>query len=244
MDHESRVQPGQNFRTCVIVPAFNEEGSVGRVVRDIQMSLPAAHIVVVDDGSTDGTPDEAKSAGAHVVSLPVNLGIGGAVQTGYRYASRAGFDLAIQIDGDGQHRANEVQTLVGPIVKGDADVVVGSRWLGKGDYSTSAYRRASMRFLAMLVSWRTGSTFTDTTSGFRACSSAAIALFAKQYPTDFPEVEAIVLAHRAGLRAIEVPVEMRYRDGGRSSIAGLRTAYYMLRVVVFLLVDRLNGRIV
>ena len=230
----------QSTRICVVIPAYNEGESVAGVVRQVRAVLPTADIVVVNDGSTDATEVQAQKAGAAVVTLPVNLGIGGAVQTGYRYALRNGSDIAVQVDGDDQHVPSEIERLVEPILSGRADMTIGSRWLGRGNYVASRGRRFGMRVLARLVRLRTGVAFTDTTSGFRAVGRAGIELFAKTYPTDFPEVESLVLASCNRLRIEEIPVSMKNRFYGRSSIAGLRSAYYMLRVSVALVVGTLN----
>jgi glycosyltransferase involved in cell wall biosynthesis len=221
----------------VIVPAYNEGATVASVVSSIRRALPGTHVVVVDDGSEDDTSARAAAAGASVMTLPVNLGIGGAMQAGYRYALRRGFDVAMQVDGDGQHDPAEAGRLLAPIVSGEADMVVGSRWLGRGDYEAPSSRRLGMRILARLVRWRTGAVFTDTTSGFRAVGPSGVALFAHSYPADFPEVESLVVAKDHGLRIQEVGVHMNDRSHGRSSIAGVRSAYYMLRVVTVLVVD-------
>ena len=225
---------------CVVVPAFNEERSIARVVLRVQQAVPAAHIVVVNDGSGDNTALYAHEAGATVVTLPVNLGIGGAVQVGYQYALRNGFKIAIQVDGDDQHDPSEIERLLDLISQDDADMTVGSRWLGRGDYLAPVSRRIGMRLLAKLVRWRVGGSFTDTTSGFRAVNRRGIELFAKLYPTDFPEVESLVLAKRHGLRLREVPVQMSPRSHGQSSIGGVRSVYYMVRVTVALLLGGLN----
>ena len=227
-------------RVCVVIPAYDEAGSVARVIQRAHSAIPEALVVVVNDGSRDETAVRALRAGATVITLPVNLGIGGAVQAGYLYALRHGFDIAIQVDGDDQHDPAEIERLLDPIRAGRAEMTVGSRWLGRGDYVAPAGRRFAMRFLATLVRWRTGASFTDTTSGFRAVGARGIALFARTYPTDFPEVESLVLASRNGLRVEEVPVRMTPRRHGRSSIAGLRSGYYMARVTVALLVGGLN----
>lgn len=230
----------RNPRICVVIPAYNESGSVARVIGRARSAMPEALVVVVNDGSKDDTAVRALRAGATVITLPVNLGIGGAVQAGYLYAMRHGFDIAIQVDGDDQHDPAEIDRLLDPIRTGQAEMTVGSRWLGRGDYVSPAGRRFAMRLLATLVGWRTGDTFTDTTSGFRAVGAQGIALFARTYPTDFPEVESLVLASRNGLRIAEVPVRMTPRSHGHSSIAGIRSAYYMARVTVALVVGSLN----
>ncbi len=230
----------RSTRICVVIPAFNEAGSVARVIERANRAIPEAHVVVVNDGSQDDTAARALRAGATVITLPVNLGIGGAVQAGYLYALRRGFDIAIQVDGDDQHDPAEIERLLAPIQSGQADMTIGSRWLGRGDYVAPPSRRVAMRMLATLVRWRTGHAFTDTTSGFRAVGTEGIALFARSYPTDFPEVESLVLASRNGLRLEEVPVRMTARSHGQSSIVGVRSAYYMARVTVALVVGGLN----
>ncbi len=227
-------------RICVVVPAFNEAASIARVISRLAVAVPDAHVVVVNDGSEDDTAARALGAGATVMTLPVNLGIGGAVQAGYRYALRHGFDVAVQVDGDDQHDPFEIERLIAPIRDGRAEMTVGSRWLGRGDYIAPWGRRLGMRLLARLVHWRTGGSFTDTTSGFRALGRDAIALFARSYPTDFPEVESLVLASRNGLRLEEVAVRMIPRTDGRSSISGIRSAYYLARVTAALAVGSLN----
>lgn len=215
---------------CVIIPAFNEQGSVSAVVREVRQHLPAATVIVIDDGSSDATASKAGTAGATVIRMPVNIGIGGAVQAGYMYALRRRFGVAVQVDGDGQHDPEEIVRLLAPLLSGEADLIVGSRWLGRGHYSGSRTRRVGMRLLAQFVHWKTGLVLTDPTSGFRAIGPSGLQLFTKNYPADFPEVEALVLAAKAGLRVMEVPVRMRPRLHGRSSIGGVKAAYYMLRV--------------
>ncbi len=170
--------------------------------------------------------------GARVITLPFNLGIGSAVQTGYMVALEGGYDIAIQVDGDGQHPAEEIDRLIAALTESDADIVVGSRFLGGGAYRAPFGRRIGIALFARLVSLITGVRMTDTTSGFRASGRRAISLFAEAYPHDYPEVEAVIVAHRAGLRLIEIPVTMRERQGGRSSITPLKSGYYMLKVIL------------
>ena len=239
--NRSEAVPGTaRPRICVVVPAFNEAASIARVVSGLALAVPDAHVVVVNDGSEDDTAARALGAGATVMTLPVNLGIGGAVQAGYRYALRHGYDVAVQVDGDDQHDPFEIERLIAPIRADRAEMTVGSRWLGRGEYVAPRGRRLGMRLLARLVHWRTGCAFTDTTSGFRALGRDAIALFARIYPTDFPEVESLVLASRNGLRLEEVAVRMIPRTDGRSSISGIRSAYYLARVTAALAVGSLN----
>ena len=233
-----------DLRECVIVPAFNEERSIASVVRAIRAALPSCHVLVVNDGSQDATATVARAAGATVLSLPVNLGIGGAVQSGFRYAKVHDFDIALQIDGDGQHDPSEAHLVLEPVRTGRVEMAIGSRWLGRGDYAAPAGRRSGMRMLAAVVRWRTGQVFTDTTSGFRAVGRRGIELFSAEYPTDFPEVEAIILAKKTGLTMEEVGVQMEQRTSGTSSIGGVRSLYYMARVMSILLVDSFgrNGK--
>jgi glycosyltransferase involved in cell wall biosynthesis len=200
---------------------------------------------VIDDGSEDETAQSAAAAGAVVVSLPFNLGIGGAVQTGFKYALEHGYDTVIRLDGDGQHDPQEIPQLLGPLDRGEADVVVGSRFAdGKGDYRPPFARRAGIRWFAQLVSLLTRQKLTDTTSGFQAVNARAIRLFAADYPHDYPEVEAAVMAVRHKLRIMEVPARMRGRETGVSSITTLRSFYYAIKVTLALLVGIFRRRVV
>jgi glycosyltransferase involved in cell wall biosynthesis len=223
---------GKPFPRCLaIVPAFQERDAIAQVIADIRREAPV-EIVVIDDGSGDGTAAEAVRAGARVITLPFNLGIGSAVQTGYMAAQEGDFDVAIQVDGDGQHPAAEIGRLVQGLTDSGADLAIGSRFLGERVYKAPWGRRLGIAVFARVVSAICRTKVTDTTSGFRAGNRRAIALFAAAYPHDYPEVEAVIIAHRAGLRIIEVPVQMRERQGGRSSITPVRSAYYMVKVLM------------
>jgi glycosyltransferase involved in cell wall biosynthesis len=224
------------LKRIAIVPALNEEATVGRVIDEIRVFDPGFDIVVVDDGSVDRTAGIASDRGAHVVRLPFNLGIGGAVQTGYRFAFEHGYDIAVQIDGDGQHDPSELPAILGPVLSGEADLCVGSRFIGAGAYRSSFTRRIGIQLFARVVSAIVGQKVTDTTSGFRAVNRKGIALFAADYPHDYPEVEATVMCVKHKLRLREVPVAMRERGGGSSSITALRSIYYMAKVLLALFV--------
>ncbi|HEY7196342.1 MAG TPA: glycosyltransferase family 2 protein [Gaiellaceae bacterium] len=227
-------------KRIAIVPALNEEATIGAVVDEIRSVDPSFEIVVVDDGSTDATVAVAAARGVSVVSLPFNLGIGGAVQTGFRYALEHGFDVAVQVDGDGQHDPSELPALLAPVLAGEADLVVGSRFAGRGRYRAPFFRRAGIRLFAWTASRLVGQPLTDTTSGFRAVNRHGILLFADEYPHDYPEVEAVVTLARSRLRVVEVPVTMRERAGGRSSIGRLAGPYYVVKVLVAVLVGLLR----
>jgi len=230
------------MKRIAIVPAFNEEGAIGQVIDELRAFDPDLAVVVVDDASQDSTRARAAGRGAHVVVLPFNLGIGGAVQTGFRYAAENGYDLAIRVDGDGQHDPAELGPLVEVVVSDQADICVGSRFAGADGYRSSPARRVGIRILARTVSWLTGQRVTDTTSGFQVLSRKAIELFAADYPHDYPEVEAALMLHKHRLRLAEVPVTMRERVAGRSSIRGLRSVYYMAKVMLAILIGALRRR--
>jgi glycosyltransferase involved in cell wall biosynthesis len=229
--------PLATVRRIAVLPAFNEERNIGRVLAELRAVDPGLEVVVVSDGSTDRTAEIAAEAGAYVLTLPFNLGIGGAVQTGFRYVYEEGYELAVRLDGDGQHDPMQLPAIVAPIVAGDADIVVGSRFLGAGAYRSSAARRVGIRILARVVSAIARQRLTDTTSGFQALNRRGIALYAADLPRDYPEVEGMVMAVRHRLRVREVPVTMREREHGRSSIGALASVYYMTKVLLAVFVD-------
>lgn len=230
-------------RVLVIVPAYNEFASLPHVIRDLHAGPVPAEIVVIDDGSRDQTAAVACQLGVPVVSLPYNLGIGGAVQTGFRYAVERSYEIAIQFDGDGQHLAGEIPALLQPILNETADVVVGSRFaLKQGEYRSSFARRAGSMLLAQLIHVLSGRHYTDVTSGFRAYNARALAVVAADYPQDFPEPESLLTLCRYDLRVCEVPVAMRARVGGTSSLNAWRAGYYMVKVGLALCVERLRTR--
>jgi glycosyltransferase involved in cell wall biosynthesis len=229
---EGGVRVTVSPRFLVIIPAYNEEADLGNTISSICKEAPWADIVVVDDGSKDATADIARDEGVVLLRLPYNLGIGGAVQTGYIYAFENGYDVAVQVDGDGQHDPAYIPVLVAPLEMGIADLVVGSRFIGPCMFRSGWARLAGIHWFARLVSLLIGQKVTDTTSGFRAANRALIAFFAHTYPQDYPEPETLIIAHRAGFRIQEVPVEMHARKGGQSSISPWRSAYYMIKVTI------------
>ena len=231
-------------RRIAIVPAYNEERNIARVVAELHEFDPELDVVVVSDGSTDRTADTAAAAGALVLRLPFNLGIGGAVQTGFRYAWERGYDLAVRCDGDGQHVPGELPKVVEPVVRGEADIAVGSRFASGAGYRSSASRRVGIRVLATVVSAIARQRVTDTTSGFQALNRRALELFAADYPHDYPEVEGMVMTIKHRLRLVEVPVQMREREHGRSSITALRSVYYMAKVLTALFIGLFRRNVV
>ena len=224
------------LRRIAIVPALNEERSIAGVIAEIRAADPEFDVIVIDDGSTDRTSAIAAESGAHVITLPFNLGIGGAVQTGYQYARDHDFELAVQVDGDGQHDPSEIGRLLEPILDGRADMVVGTRFAEGGGYRGTRLRRIGIHLFAAIVSLMVRARVTDTTSGFRAVNRKAIRLFAADYPHDYPEVEATVLLARHRLRMVEVPVQMRVRETGASSITAFQSVYYMVKVLLALFI--------
>ena len=228
-------------RVVAVVPAWNEAGAIGGVVDEIRAFDPVIDVVVVDDASTDDTVRVARAHGATVLALPFNVGIGGAVQTGFRYARDEGYEVALRLDGDGQHAAQELGKLLAPIKAGAADLVVGSRFVDPaGTYRPPFARRMGIRVFARLVSLLGGQKVTDTTSGFSALDRTAIELFATEYPHDYPEVESTLVALRSGLRLAQVQVDMRERQAGTSSITFVRSLYYIVKVTLALLVASLR----
>ncbi|EFM11183.1 glycosyl transferase family 2 [Paenibacillus curdlanolyticus YK9] len=229
------------MKTLIIIPAYNEEGSIAQVIRNIREHAPHVDVVVVNDGSKDRTEEVARAAGADVITMPFNVGIGGGMQTGYLYAFHNQYDVAVQMDADGQHRAEDLPRLLEQAKS--SDLVIGSRYVEQTAYRSSASRRIGMLFFSGLVSMVTGQRFTDTTSGFRAANRKVIALYASYYPADYPEVESIVYLKRRGCRIAEVPAEMRSREAGRSSITPIRSIYYMVKVTLSVLMSasRMRG---
>ena len=226
------------MKILAIVPSFNEEENIAGVIESIKRENPLVDVLVVNDGSNDTTGAVAQSSGlARVVNLPCNLGIGGAVQTGFIFAKREGYDIAFQFDGDGQHIASEIKKILDPVKNNYADVVIGSRFCGDGGgYRSSLSRRLGIKVFEIVNSLLIKQKITDNTSGFRAYNRRAIHFLARNYPMDYPEPEAVLILGRNGFRLREIPVLMRERKGGRSSISGTGSLYYMIKVLLALLV--------
>ena len=230
---------GGHARVLVIVPAFNESKALPALLSELRDACPAVDVVVIDDGSTDSTRESAASF-ARVISLPCNLGIGGAVQTGLQVALREGHDFAIQMDGDGQHPPHELPRLLAAAEETGSDILVGSRFLSSNGFKSTAIRRAGIRVFARMLSATCGVSITDPTSGFRVFSRRAIRLLADRYPEDYPEPETLLIAHRAGLKIGEIPVEMAERRAGKSSIAGSKPFIYMMKVPLAIFMNLLR----
>jgi len=213
----------------VVIPALNEQDSVADVVRDVSSALPGARCLVVDDGSTDRTAQRARAAGAEVLSLPYNLGVGGAMRAGFRFARARGYGVVIQVDADGQHDADALEELIAGL--GGADLVIGARFAGRGDYGVRGPRRWAMKILATVMSRVAQSPLTDVTSGFKAAGPRAIDLFADNFPAEYlgDTIEALVIAARADLIIRQVPVAMRERQGGTPSHHPVKAAVYLVR---------------
>jgi hypothetical protein len=238
--------PGEQAAVLVIVPAYNEAASIGRVIADLQEQQLPCDILVVNDGSTDATSQVARNAGrVQVIDLPKNLGIGGAVQTGFKYAARQNYQTAVQFDSDGQHLAGEVPKLLARLAAGGVDMVIGSRFLdGERGYRSTALRRLGILVFTGVNSLLIGQLVTDNTSGFRAYNRRAIEFLARHYPVDYPEPEAVILLGRNGFAITEVQTRMVGRQGGRSSIAGLRGGYYMVKVLLAIIMTALRKPVV
>lgn len=220
--------------TLIVMPAFNEEDSVAAVILEVQAALPGVACLVVDDGSMDRTSSVAAQAGALVATLPYNLGVGGAMRVGFKYALDHGFSNVVQIDSDGQHNPDSVPSLVAQLAH--ADLVIGARFAGTGDYKVRGPRKWAMNMLASILSRTTNATLTDTTSGFKASGPRAVALFARYYPAEYlgDTIEALVIAARAGCVISQVPVTMRERSGGIPSHDPFKAGLYLGRAVLAL----------
>lgn len=220
-----------------IIPAYNEEKNIYKVVRAIKDTNHEFEVIVVNDGSKDNTELEAERAGAKVLNLSSNLGIGGAVQTGYLYALYNNYDIAVQIDGDGQHSPKDLELLAKKLKENDLDMVIGSRFICKSNYKPSFFRKIGIKYFSKIVSFLCRSSYYDTTSDYRMIDKRGINLFADYYPRDYPEAETIVYAVKNGLKVKEISVNMNQRHGGKSSITLIKSIYYILKVTMALLIQ-------
>ena len=228
------------MKVLIIIPAYNEEKSIEKVVENLINNYPQYYYLIVNDGSTDRTEEICREKNYNFVTLPVNLGIGGGVQTGYMYAVKNDYDIAIQTDGDGQHNPEYIEKLIEPIVKGEADMTIGSRFIEKEGFQTSFMRRMGINIIKGVIKMCCGVTIKDNTSGFRASSKELTKYFSENYAQDYPEPEAIVTSVLNGYTVKEVPVVMNEREEGVSSINAAKSVYYMIKVSLALMIHRLG----
>lgn len=228
------------MKCLIIIPAYNEAANIEKVINNIVQNYPQYDYVIINDGSTDKTEKVCINAGYQVLNLPINMGIGGAVQTGYRYAKKNNYDVAVQIDGDGQHDVAFLENMLKLLESGEADVVIGSRFVQKEGFQSSQIRRVGIRFLSILARILTGVQVRDITSGYRVVNRRFIEIYANDYPADYPEPEAMIIAAVHGGIIKEYPVVMRERENGTSSITFKKSVYYMIKVTLAMLVRRLS----
>lgn len=228
------------MKKLVIIPAYNESASIKETVREIQNKAKGFDYVVINDCSKDNTRQICEENGFNIVNIPINLGIGGAVQTGYRYAYKNGYDMAVQVDGDGQHDPEFLEKMAEYLVETKADMVIGSRFIEKQGFQSSGTRRMGIKYFTILIKVLTGKTITDPTSGLRLVNRDIIEMFAYDYPKDYPEPESSVAVLRRGKKIQEIPVVMRERNGGVSSISLKKSVYYMVKVSLAILIERIR----
>ncbi|SNU06906.1 hypothetical protein SAMN06297422_10926 [Lachnospiraceae bacterium] len=229
------------MKKIAIIPAYNEKDSIVKTVNDILKNAPGFDYVIINDCSKDNTMDICLYNGFNVLNLPINLGIGGAVQTGYLYAYRNGYDIAVQFDGDGQHDASYLNKMADFLVENEADMVIGSRFIDKEGFQSSKLRRAGINYFTKLIKLLSGVTITDPTSGMRMCNKKTIEMFANEYPRDYPEPESTMRLIRHKRKVIEMPVKMRAREEGVSSISSMKNqVYYMIKVTLAILIEKIR----
>jgi len=228
------------MKSLVMIPAYNEEKNIVKTVQDIQENAPDFDYIIINDCSQDHTLELCMEKGLHVLNLPVNLGIGGAVQTGYRYAAQNGYDVAVQFDGDGQHDAAYLADMRKKLVDEGLDMVIGSRFLLHEGFQSSGARRIGIRYFTGLIQFSTGKKITDPTSGMRMANRSVIEAFAEDYPKDYPEPESVVCLLSRGRRVGEAPVKMRERENGKSSISFTKSIYYMCKVTFAILIENMR----
>lgn len=228
------------MKKLIIIPAYNESANIEKTVRRIKERAPEFDYVIINDCSTDRTLQICRENGFHVINLPQNLGIGGAVQTGYMYGYRNGYDMAVQVDGDGQHDPAFLDEMAKYMIKEDLDMVIGSRFIEKKGFQSSGIRRIGIRYFTFLIKMLTGKTITDPTSGLRLVDRRVMELFSEQYPKDYPEPESVVAVIRRKMKVGEIPVIMHEREGGVSSISAKKSVYYMIKVSLAILIERIR----
>ncbi|HEP1375635.1 TPA: glycosyltransferase family 2 protein [Streptococcus pyogenes] len=229
------------MKKLIIIPAYNESSNIVNTIRTIESDAPDFDYIIIDDCSTDNTLAICQKQGFNVISLPINLGIGGAVQTGYRYAQRCGYDVAVQVDGDGQHNPCYLEKMVEVLVQSSVNMVIGSRFITKEGFQSSFARRIGIKYFTWLIALLTGKKITDATSGLRLIDRSLIDRFANHYPDDYPEPETVVDILVSHFKVKEIPVVMNERQGGVSSISLTKSVYYMIKVTLAILVVRLKG---
>ncbi len=228
------------MKVLVIIPCYNEEKNIVRVVERLKTTAPDVDYIIIDDCSQDKSAQICAENGYNYLSLPVNLGIGGGVQSGYLYACENGYDITVQMDGDGQHNPKYLNNVINPVKNGEVDMCIGSRFITKEGFQTSFMRRLGINILSLLIRILCGAKVKDTTSGFRACNKELTAYFAKNYAQDYPEPEAIISSVLGGWRVGEAPVIMEERKEGVSSIGPLKSVHYMVKVILALMVFRIT----
>ncbi len=230
-------------RILVVIPAYNESLNIVNVIESIRRLHPDFSVLIINDCSTDNTKELAESVeGTIVISLPVNMGIGGAVQTGFKYAVKNHFNILVRMDGDGQHDPKYISSLIKNQIDGDYDIAIGSRFLKKTGFQSSFFRRLGIIIIQIFLKFVLRQKITDSTSGFRSYSKKAISIFSQTYPGDFPEPEELIYAKKRDLMITEIPVEMRERNSGVSSIKGLSSLYYMIKVLIALMIESVRRK--
>ena len=228
------------MRKLIIIPAYNESENIEKTVQMIKKDAPSFDYIIINDCSTDNTLEICLNRGFNVISLPINLGIGGAVQTGFKYALLHGYDLTVQVDGDGQHDPSFLEEMAETLESEGCDMVIGSRFINKEGYQSSGLRRVGIKYFSLLIRIITGTKITDPTSGLRMINREIIKMFAEDYPKDYPEPEVIVAVLRQGKSIVEIPVVMMAREGGVSSISAKKSVYYMIKVTLAILIERIR----
>lgn len=228
------------MKKLIIIPAYNEEANIEKTVEAILRDSSGFDYVIINDCSTDHTRQICEEKGYNIVNLPINLGIGGAVQTGYKYAVRNSYDMAVQVDGDGQHDPKFLEEMAEYLEENNLDMVIGSRFIEKQGFQSSGLRRVGIRFFSWLIKVLTGQRITDPTSGLRMVGRNVLEIFAKDYPKDYPEPESEVVVLRKKMKVEEIPVIMKEREGGVSSISMKKSVYYMVKVTLAIIIERIR----